>query len=76
MPRNTSVSRHVQSDVKITESPAGPGENQAEIEALAHELWRQRECPIGTPEEDWFRAVERLKARKKDVSAWSAAGTV
>jgi Protein of unknown function (DUF2934) len=33
-----------------------------EIAALAHELWRARGCPEGSPEEDWFNAVEQLRS--------------
>jgi len=32
-----------------------------EIEKVAYELWQQRGCPIGSPEEDWFRAEEMLQ---------------
>jgi hypothetical protein len=34
-----------------------------EITALAHELWLERGSPDGSPEEDWFRAAEQLRAR-------------
>ena len=34
---------------------AASPENNA-IEELAHALWEERGCPIGSPEEDWFRA--------------------
>jgi len=34
-----------------------------EIAALAQELWRARGCPMGSPDEDWFRAVEELRSR-------------
>lgn len=34
-----------------------------EIAALAHELWLARGCPGGSPQEDWFQAVERLRSR-------------
>jgi hypothetical protein len=34
-----------------------------DIAALAHELWQARGCPQGSPEEDWFRAAEQLRAR-------------
>ena len=33
-----------------------------EIAALAHELWKARGCPAGSADEDWFRAVEQLRA--------------
>lgn len=35
----------------------------AEIAALAHELWQQRGCPEGSPEEDWYRAAQQLRSR-------------
>jgi hypothetical protein len=34
-----------------------------ETAALALELWRARGCPEGSPDEDWFRAVEELRSR-------------
>jgi hypothetical protein len=34
-----------------------------DIAALAHELWQGRGCPNGSPQEDWFHAVEDLRAR-------------
>ena len=37
----------------------------ADIAALAHELWQARGCPDGSPEEDWFRAAEELRARAR-----------
>jgi len=33
------------------------------IDALAYQLWQARCCPEGSPEEDWFRAVEELRSR-------------
>jgi len=34
-----------------------------DIAALAHELWKSRGCPAGSPEEDWFHAAEQLRSR-------------
>jgi hypothetical protein len=34
-----------------------------EIAALAHQLWRARGCPGGSPEVDWFHALEQLRSR-------------
>ena len=31
------------------------------VRARAYELWQARGCPIGSGEEDWFRAEEELK---------------
>jgi hypothetical protein len=35
----------------------------AEIAARAHQLWQDRGCPEGSPDEDWFRATEELRSR-------------
>jgi hypothetical protein len=40
-----------------------PAFGHAEIEVLAYELWQARGCPEGSPEEDWYRAAEQLRAR-------------
>jgi hypothetical protein len=37
---------------------------EQEIAALAYRLWQGRGCPEGSPEEDWHRAVEELRARR------------
>jgi Protein of unknown function (DUF2934) len=34
-----------------------------DIAALAHELWKARGCPEGSPEQDWFHAAEELRSR-------------
>ena len=34
-----------------------------ETAALALELWRARGCPEGSPDEDWYQAVEQLRSR-------------
>jgi len=34
-----------------------------DIARLAYQLWEERGCPIGSPEEDWLRAEELLTAR-------------
>jgi hypothetical protein len=33
------------------------------VAALAYELWIQRGCPLGSPEEDWYRAEAQLGIR-------------
>ena len=32
----------------------------ADIAARAHSLWKGRGCPEGTPDLDWFHAIEEL----------------
>jgi hypothetical protein len=36
---------------------------EGHIAALAYKLWQGRSCPEGSPDEDWFRAVESLRSR-------------
>jgi hypothetical protein len=36
-----------------------------EIERLAHRYWLERGSPIGTPEEDWFRAEDEIRRRRQ-----------
>jgi hypothetical protein len=38
-------------------------DKERDIAALAYELWQGRCCPEGSPEEDWFHAVEELRSR-------------
>ena len=35
-----------------------------DIATLAYQLWQERGCPEGSPEEDWTKAVAQLRARK------------
>jgi len=34
-----------------------------DIANLAHQLWRARGCPQGSPDEDWFKAAQILRSR-------------
>jgi hypothetical protein len=34
-----------------------------DIAMRAHELWQERGCPFGSPDEDWFEAAKELRAR-------------
>jgi hypothetical protein len=38
-------------------------EEETGTAALAYLFWQKRGCPIGSDQEDWFRAEERLKNR-------------
>ena len=46
-----------------TEMAASPGIAHDEIARRAYELWEERGRPLGSPEEDWNRAMEQLRAR-------------
>ena len=35
-----------------------------EIAALAYSLWEGRDCPEGSPEEDWFNAERALNEQQ------------
>ena len=37
------------------------------IEELAYRLWEERGRPLGSPEEDWFRAEEFLQRRSSPM---------
>ena len=38
-------------------------DDREEITRLAFQFWIERGCPIGTPEEDWFRAEAEVRSR-------------
>ena len=40
-----------------------PEVKEQDIAALAYRLWQARCCPEGSPEEDWFHAMEELRSR-------------
>jgi hypothetical protein len=50
----------------VTETHSGmtEGVEERETAALAYRLWEQRGRPVGSPEEDWYRAQSELKARR------------
>jgi hypothetical protein len=35
--------------------------DQEETQRLAYRFWLERGCPVGSPEQDWFRAEEELR---------------
>jgi hypothetical protein len=53
---------HRQTEAAATRDGIAPFGHD-DIAALAHELWRARGCPDGSPEEDWFQAREELLSR-------------
>ena len=38
-----------------------------DVAALAFDLWQARGCPIGSPDEDWFHAVELLQSKAENI---------
>jgi len=65
MPERSTVSESVRTAATV--SPTG-----SEIAAVAHQLWLDRGCPVGSDREDWFRAEALLKkvlvAKREDLS--------
>jgi DUF2934 family protein len=51
-------------DVSKRSGSAVADPDHKSIEALAYELWRNRGCPLGSDQEDWFRAEEKLRKAK------------
>ena len=43
-----------------------------QMEVLAHALWVERGCPIGSPEVDWFEAERRLTGLEKSTKVQTA----
>ena len=37
--------------------------DEAAIAARAYELWQERGSPVGSDQDDWFRAEQELKGR-------------
>jgi hypothetical protein len=64
-PRNSDTNQPTDS----TESNASATVNETAIAALAYQLWQERGCPIGSDQEDWFRAEEDLKKLAKVPAA-------
>ncbi len=56
-PKNSGTSQPTDS----TERNASEIVSEDAITALAYQLWQNRGCPIGSEQEDWFRAEEDLK---------------
>jgi hypothetical protein len=45
-------------------------DDHEEIARLAYAYWEARGCPIGSPEQDWYRAEDALR---KPIAATAAA---
>jgi hypothetical protein len=57
---------HAQEQHRETKRPQNVSAGEAterEIAALAYKIWQDRGSLQGSPEEDWFRAVEKLRSR-------------
>ena len=65
MPERSAVSESVKTAATV--SPT-----ESEIAAVAYQLWLDNGCPVGSDQEDWFRAEAMLKnalvAKCEDLS--------
>ena len=49
------------------ETTATLGPTESEIAAAAYQLWLDNGCPVGSDQEDWFRAEAALKKARRDT---------
>jgi len=62
-------SRHgVEEGVHEESSVESLPSEQEQLELLAYEYWQERGSPVGSPDEDWFRAEKELQ-RRDDAAA-------
>ena len=45
---------------KAAAAAAGAGTSTEDVARLAYALWESRGRPLGSPEEDWYRAEQEL----------------
>lgn len=64
-------------DVAANATPEGSiaSDEHQKIEQFAYRLWLERGCPIGSDQEDWFRAENILNARSQEAVEESAIST-
>ena len=76
--KNQLQSTAAQAGITEEECPQGPSIRPAAEEAIAkraYELWLQRGCPEGSPEEDWYKAQEELEAGAAQFNGAEGADT-
>jgi hypothetical protein len=59
------------SDGIASDGVASIDSDRGDFAALAYQLWNDRGCPIGSPDEDWFRAENELKGSNAPTAAES-----
>lgn len=57
------MSKQSTNKINIASRPA-PAADRDTVEAMAYQLWLQRGCPIGSDQQDWYRAEADLKSTK------------
>jgi hypothetical protein len=63
MPKPQTITSRTQ-----TTDSAGNAD-RGQIEVLAYQLWIDRGSPVGSPEEDWYRAESELNERYSPTRA-------
>ena len=71
-PRSVSAPGQIPTQRLDEGGATGSGPTDEEIAAHAYRCWHERGCPHGSPEIDWYRAQEELRAQKKQGSKASA----
>lgn len=70
LPKPTATSSSGASESAETAAPVSPTESEMAI--VAYQLWLERGCPIGSDQEDWFRAEDLIKnafaVKRQDMS--------
>jgi Protein of unknown function (DUF2934) len=67
MPAKKSPSKRTSKSVKASEAARSVGINDnsvlsnEDVERRAYTLWEQRGRPLGSPEEDWYKAKDELQ---------------
>ena len=61
--------KNIQKESPLSSDRAEQGEEA--IARLAYQLWLQRSCPVGSPEDDWFRAENLLRGSESIATASS-----
>ena len=52
---------------EAVETTAALVPTESEIAAVAYQLWLDRGCPVGSDQEDWFRAEAALKRASRNT---------
>lgn len=57
---------------EVHDGPPLGNTSEDEIARRAYQLWRERGCPEGSAQQDWFEAAEQLRAHTNSAGARSA----
>jgi hypothetical protein len=60
--------------ILVTDNASNSSEtanSTSDIAALAYELWQQRGCPEGSPEEDWYQAERKIQSQTESQTTFA-----